>query len=157
MTVAHTEIERAFEVRELPRDLGPASSIEQHYIALDRSVHVRIRREGDRCSMTVKGGRGRERTEVEVSIDSAQFDALAALGTGRSIEKQRHRVELSDGLVAEVDLFGGPLAGLALVEVEFDDHAAAESFVPPPWFGDEVTDRPGWTNAELAIHGRPPT
>ena len=58
-------------------------------------------------------------------------------------------------LVAEVDLFEGELAGLCIVEVEFDSVEASGAFAPPPWFGREVTGVAGWSNAELARRGRP--
>lgn len=154
--VQHTEIERAFQVRSVPTTLGPGTPIEQHYIAIDVDVTVRVRRAGAAHWLTVKGGRGRERTEVEMPIDAAQFDVLAALSGGRSIEKQRHHIELDDGLVAEFDRFGGTLAGLDLVEVEFANREEADSFRAPDWFGAELTDVAGWSNAELATIGRPP-
>ena len=47
------------------------------------------------------------------------------------------------------------LAGLWTVEVEFDSAQAAQDFRPPAWFGAEVTDVDGWSNAALARHGRP--
>jgi CYTH domain-containing protein len=39
--------------------------------------------------------------------------------------------------------------------VEFVSEQAAKEFCPPPWFGREVTDVDGWSNAELARRGRP--
>ena len=60
-----------------------------------------------------------------------------------------------DGGVAEVDRYGGELAGLWTVEVEFDERGAAEAFVPPAWFGPELSHARGWRNGALARHGRP--
>ena len=57
--------------------------------------------------------------------------------------------------MAEVDRYGGELAGLWTVEVEFESEEAAADFSPPPWFGPELTDVDGWSNAALARHGRP--
>ena len=62
-------------------------------------------------------------------------------------------------LVAEIDVFGGALDGLVLVEVEFDDLPAAERFAPPDWFGRELTDDARWSGAALARRlgdGSPP-
>jgi len=56
--------------------------------------------------------------------------------------------------LAEVDVFHGPLDGLRIVEVEFDDRGAADAFTAPGWFGEEVTGRPEWNN--LALPPRPP-
>ena len=64
------------------------------------------------------------------------------------------RVPVAGG-VAEVDRYGGELDGLWTVEVEFDSEQAADAFTPPAWFGTELTGTPGWSNGDLARHGRP--
>ena len=84
---------------------------------------------------------------------------MAAHG-GPTDRRTRHRVALDGeppGLVAEVDVYGGTLAGLCVAEVEFASEADAASFDPPGWFGRELTGDPAWSNAALARHGRPDT
>ena len=92
---------------------------------------------------------------MQISGDDAE--ALWIHTAGRRIEKTRHRVALPDrdDVVAEVDVYGGELAGLCTVEVEFESAAAASSFVEPAWFGTDVTGRRVVSNASLARHGRP--
>jgi adenylate cyclase len=58
-------------------------------------------------------------------------------------------------LELEVDLFGGDLDGLVLLEIEFSDETEAESFDPPAWFGREVTGDEAYLNESLATKGRP--
>jgi CYTH domain-containing protein len=41
------------------------------------------------------------------------------------------------------------LHSLKVVEVEFRTNAEAESFVPPSWFGREVTGEPAYKNKSL--------
>jgi CYTH domain-containing protein len=60
-----------------------------------------------------------------------------------------------DELEIELDVFEGELEGLVVAEVEFDSDAAADSFEPPEWFGDEVTGDDRYLNETLAIQGRP--
>ena len=79
--------------------------------------------------------------EVERQLDADEAEALWPHTAGRRLEKRRHRVPLGD-VVAEVDVYGGALDGLLVVEVEFPSEAAAAAFVAPPWFGEEVTGRP---------------
>lgn len=146
------EIERKFRVTRLPDRLGEGAALRQAYVALDGGVEVRVRSDGVDHRLTVKGGRGLERAEVEVAIDAAPFAELWALAGDRHLEKTRHRIDL-DGVTAELDLYAGALDGLAVVEVEFASRADAEAFVPPDWFGPEVTGQPGWSNAELATRG----
>ncbi len=151
------EIERKFRLTRVPSDLGPGSPLRQAYVARDGDVEVRVRSDGARHVITVKGGRGRERAEVETDISAEDFAELWPLAGDRHLEKTRHRVDLGDGLVAEVDVYRGALAGLAVVEVEFPSGEAADAFAPPDWFGPDVTAEPGWSNAELATRGLPPS
>jgi adenylate cyclase len=147
------ERERKFLVAELPPLAGSGDRIRQGYFAIDGRVAARVReRSGSPSTMTVKAGSGATRTELEWLLEPAEFDALWPLAEGRCIDKTRHEVPL-DGVTAEVDVFGGELAGLCLVEVEFAAEDAMAAFVPPPWFGQEVTDDDRFTNAHLAAHG----
>ena len=150
------EIERKFRVARVPDDeiRGPGAGLRQGYVAVDGEVEVRVRGEDGACTLTVKGGRGLERTEVEVAIGHPEFDELWALAGDRTIDKTRHRIPVADH-IAELDLYAGRLAGLAVVEVEFGSRDEAEAFVVPDWFGAELTGRPGWSNAALARHGIP--
>lgn len=152
------EIERKFRVAELPDGLGPGQPLRQAYVALDpgAEVEVRVRSDGTDHRLTVKGGRGLSRAEVELAIAGDQFEELWGLAGARHLAKARHRVDLGGGLVAEVDVYHGRLTGLTVVEVEFPSPQAAEAFAPPPWFGAELTGQPGWSNAELAVTGAPP-
>lgn len=154
-----TEIERRFLPDHLPStlDLGPGTSIRQGYLAGEGSVSVRLRLSGGAATLTVKAGAGLVRTEVDAPLPAEDAEALWPHTVGRRVDKIRHRVALGgDGApVAEVDCFLGALAGLVLVEVEFDDEQAAAAFRPPSWFGPEITGRPEWSNAALARHGRP--
>jgi adenylate cyclase len=149
------EIERKFRVDvDHAPPLGEGTRLRQAYVAVDGDVEARVRDKGGTYLLTVKGGRGVERTEVEIEIDAASFDELWRLAPDRRIDKVRHEVPV-DGHTAEVDLYAGALDGLAVVEVEFDSRQAADGFEPPPWFGDEVTGDPRWSNAALAADGRP--
>lgn len=129
----------------------------QGYVVADGRVTVRVRTTSSDSWLTLKAGDGLTRTEIEVKVSATDAEALWSLTGGRHIDKVRHRLALGGpaGLVAEWDVFTGELAGLELVEVEFGSVEAAEGFIPPAWFGDEVTANPGWTNAALSLHGRP--
>jgi adenylate cyclase len=151
------EIERKFLVNVAPDPAGlaGATTLRQGYLAIEGPVEVRLREADGTTTLTVKAGRGVARTEVEAELDDADADELWAHVQGRVLDKVRHRVPLSDDAVAELDLYRGPLEGLVTVEVEFPDEASASRFEPPEWFGRELTDEPGWSNASLARHGRP--
>lgn len=149
-----TEIERKFVLSDPPPPLGTGVRLRQGYIAEDGDVQVRVRIAGGAATLTVKAGHGLSRTEVEAPIGLDAAEALWPHTAGRRIEKVRHRVP-REGLVADVDVFEGALAGLCTAEVEFTSEADAGHFEAPPWFGLDVTDEQGWDNASLARHGRP--
>jgi len=155
---AAVEIERKFLVAEVPGDLGrhPAQPVRQGYLAIEPGgSEVRVRRIGDATVLTVKRGAGRTRVEEEVAIDAAAFDRLWPLTEGRRVEKVRHRVPAGDGLVLEVDVYEGALAGLVVAEVEFASETAADAWAPPAWLGPEVTTDERYKNHRLALDGAP--
>jgi adenylate cyclase len=152
------EIERKFLPPRLPDDIErhPSAQVEQGYLAIgEDGVEVRIRRSGDRRLLTVKGAGDMRRVEEEIEIDERRFQALWPLTAGRRVEKRRHRIDVGDGLVVELDVYGGALAGLLTAEVEFSSEDAARSFEPPDWLGPEVTADQRYKNRRLAIAGLP--
>jgi CYTH domain-containing protein len=148
------EIERRFLVDGPPPGLPPGTPFRQGYVALDGEVSVRVRDAGGERTLTVKGGTGRERVEVEHDIGRDEFEALWELSEGRRVAKRRS-VLPHGGLRIEVDVFEDALEGLVIAEVEFPSSAAADAFEPPDWVGREVTGRAEWGNPSLATRGRP--
>jgi adenylate cyclase len=148
------EIERRFLLDEVPAGTPPGTAVRQGYVAIDGEAQVRVRESGGVRTLTVKGGTGRDRVEVEREIDADEFAALWDLSGGRRVAKTRSVVPLGD-LRIEIDTFEDDLAGLLVAEVEFASADAADAFAPPPWFGEEVTGRPEWGNVSLAVRGRP--
>lgn len=152
-----SEIERKFLVPAAPssQELGSGARLEQGYLAIDGQVEVRLRRVDGEATLTVKFGSGLTRTEVEMPLAAADAADLWPHTAGRRIEKARYRVTLPTGAVADIDVYEGELRGLSTVEVEFPNEAAARAFTPPDWFGRDLTGETGWSNASLAIRGRP--
>jgi len=148
------EIERKFLVRRLPDgfDAAPAEEIRQGYA----EDGLRFRQKGDRFFETRKFGLGLVSEEKEREISREEFEQAWPSTEGRRLEKTRSRVDLGAGLVAEVDLFKGGLVGLRYVEVEFPNVEIARAFIPPEWFGREVTEDARYKNSSLARYGFPP-
>lgn len=151
------EIERKFVPGVAPEWLAgrPGVRIEQGYLATADGIEVRLRRQGEVRLLTVKGGSGEVREEVEVEIERDRFEQLWALTASRRLAKVRRRASVGDGLEAEVDFYEGELEGLVVAEVEFADPAQAERFRPPGWLGSEVTGEQRYSNRALAEAGRP--
>ena len=150
------EIERKFCVREMPNLTARSGvAIAQGYLAVDATgTEIRVRRKGGQFYQTLKMGAGIKRTEVEMALSRAQFDLLWPLTAGRRVEKVRY--VLAEGKwTIELDVYRGHLKGLVVAEVEFANLAESARFVPPPWFGREVTDDDRYKNANLAERGLP--
>ena len=151
-----TEIERKFLLAELPPALAFArrTAILQGYLALDGDTEVRVRRTPAGATLTIKHGGGEVRVEEELALPERQADALWELTEGRRLQKTRRMMRV-DGLQVSVDEYVGALDGLIVAEVEFDDEEAARSFMPPAWFGREVTGEAAYANRTLSVHGLP--
>lgn len=144
------ERERKYLVAEVPVLPATGDSLRQGYLATDGDVAVRVRdTNGSRRTLTIKGGSGAVRTELEWDLGGIEFEALWALTGDRRIEKVRYRLPVGEH-VAELDVFDGGLTGLMLVEVEFETDEAMAAFEPPQWFGIDVTDDRRYSNAALA-------
>jgi CYTH domain-containing protein len=152
-----SEIERKFLVPAVPSslELGSGSRLRQGYLAIDGPVEVRLRFDGEAATLTVKAGSGVTRTELERPLSAAEADELWPATEGRRVEKVRHRVPQPTGEILELDVYEGDLAGLVTAEVEFPTMVDAEAFAVPDWCAPELTDAPGWSNASLAVQGRP--
>jgi adenylate cyclase len=150
------EIERKFLVRELPSEVRDArrDEIEQGYLVVG-PVEVRVRRRsGAPSELTVKSGGGLRRVEVNLALTPEQFDELWPV-VECSLQKQRTDVPVGRWTV-EVDVYRGKLEGLVVAEVEFGSEDEARAFVPPPWFGPELTGDARFRNSALAIADAPP-
>jgi adenylate cyclase len=150
------EIERKFLVPLYP-DSEPASvsSIRQSYVVIaDDGSELRVRERDGRYEAAYKSGGATIRREAEIEIGAAVFEELWGISEGRCVEKQRHCFPHGE-LTVELDVYGGPLDGLLVAEVEFTSLEESEVFVPLHWFGREVTADRRYKTQSLAVHGLP--
>lgn len=151
------EVECKFLVKSLPENLDqyPHEEISQGYVAItEDGTEVRLRKKGDRYFQTIKSGGGKIRTETEIEITEDQFNSLWQTTEGRRLEKIRYRISHDDQTI-ELDVYRGQLEGLISAEIEFDSSEASDQFVPPEWFGKDVTDDRRYKNQNLALRGLP--
>ena len=69
---------------------------------------------------------------------------------GLLIQKRRYLIPLAEKYTIELDVFEGALAPLVLAEVEFETEEEANTFVPPEWFGEDVTFSTKYHNSTLS-------
>ncbi len=154
------EIERKYLVDKVPESLDDYSHVEIEQCYLCTSPTVRVRRMGDVYILTIKEkvAKGKEgeaihNREEEFLLTAESYERLKSKSEGSAVLKTRYRIPLECGLTAELDLFHGAHEGLRLVEVEFPDTESSESFIPPVWFGKEVSDDRRYRNSWLAFNG----
>ena len=145
------EIERKYLIRRLPENLSQyqCKKIAQAYICTNPVV--RIRKSDDEYYLTYKGKGLMAREEYNLPLTQEGYEHMLPKIDGRLIEKSRYLIPLDGKLTAELDIFEGDLAPLIIVEVEFDSLDEANSFIPPEWFGEDVTESRKYHNSNLAL------
>lgn len=150
------EIEKKFQLKSIPANLEAyeKKEIEQGYLCT--SPVVRIRKSNERYILTCKSNHVRNEDnvrmcdEVEIPLTKESYLHLRKKADNHMISKTRYVIPLEDGHVGELDVFHGRLDGLSFIEVEFADAQDAESFVPPDWFGENVSKDERYTNSFLS-------
>lgn len=142
------EIERKFLVDKYPEKIMFKSCrpVQQGYIMIEKDFEIRI---SNHLKLTIKKGNGLVREEVETKISEENFTDLWVLTEGKRVEKTRLLYVVGDYL-AEFDFYQGGNKGLMTVEVEFPNVEEANAFMPPEWFGAEVTGNYKYKNSNLA-------
>ncbi len=171
------EIERKFLVTGDDFKLASVSCVHivQGYICRESGRTVRVRLEGEKGLLTIKGRSsedGTNRNEWEYEIPVADAKAMLSLCTGKLIMKDRYVVPVGhigsavrsaspifdDGLIWEVDVFHGAHEGLVLAEIELRGITLGDEFGTeiwermslPSWIGEEVTGDRRYYNSVLS-------
>ena len=144
------EIERKYLIDKIPFSLEGfcCRRIEQGYLCTEPVV--RVRRDDDTYYLTYKSKGLMVREEYNLPLTREAYEHLKTKADGRIISKLRYMIPLAGSLTAELDLFQDDLAPLMLAEVEFDTVEEAEHFLPPEWFGEDVTSSSKYHNSTLS-------
>lgn len=153
------EIERKYAINNLPEDLSQYKykKIEQGYLC--NNPTIRIRKSNDDYILTYKSklgigdrkaGSAIIHNEVELPLTKEAYDKLIPKTETNLVRKTRYIIPLQDGLTAELDVFEGNLSGLVFVEVEFPDEKSSNEFVPPFWFGKDLSGDKRFSNYYLS-------
>lgn len=163
------ERERRFLVHDISSELGfdavtnYEGFIVQGYLIVDGDKVLRVRKirhnngHAEYC-LTIKIGHGTWRLEVEPAISADHFEELWSQTVDRRTLKHRFSIPWGQSdLIVVLDKYEGHLSGHQKIEVEFSSDEEMTNFVPPEWFGQEVTDDERYTDASLALYGLPKT
>lgn len=145
------EIERKFRVTDTSC-LALAERvhhIQQAYLSVEPTVRLRLRDE--EAFITIKGrssDSGLSRDEWEYPLPAEDAREMMSLAIGRCLTKTRYIIPY-EGHTWEVDVFAGDYEGLVMAEIELAE--VGEAFALPPWVGEELTGRPEYYNASMAL------
>ena len=134
------EIERKYLITHIPFDIAgyPFHQIEQAY--LSTAPVVRVRQEDDTYYLTYKSKGLMAREEYNLPLTKESYEHLRSKADGRILTKKRYLIPME-----------GTEYTIELAEVEFPSEEAALAFVPPEWFGREVTFTGEYQNSRLAL------
>lgn len=160
--MGNIEIERKYLMNRFPEaelQTGIASTIsvqhiDQTYLALAENEEIRIRRLTcvnntllpDQFTHTFKKGNGLVREEIEYEISEDIYAQLLRSAGKVPLTKVRTTLQCGEHRY-EIDVYES--IGLQVVEVEFPDLLAAGQFVPPDWFGEEISHVRQYSNKEM--------
>lgn len=144
------EIERKFLIKKLPDNVTSykARKIEQAYLCTDPVV--RVRRDNDDYYLTYKSKGMIVRDEYNLPLTKEAYGHLLAKADGNIITKTRYEIPEKDNLTIELDVFEGKFDGLLLAEVEFASEEEALGYIPPEWFGEDVSNSTKYHNSTLS-------
>lgn len=167
------EIERKFliDIDKIPFDLSKMDyrDITQGYVTAMggdeftyRLRHVLYRSHldgdllGEEFSQTIKGKGSKIRDEYEIKLWKNQFSKLWRLCDEVVVHKFRYELPTKEGQNRRyLDVYKNSLRGLYTIEVEFESEEACDNYIPPEWFGEEVTENVNYCNFVLASKGLP--
>lgn len=130
------ERERTFLAKDLPQEIKatkPTRIVDIYIPDTPAHSHLRLRQNGKTYEITKKtsvaAGDASEHIEQTIPLTEEEFAALSRCSAKR-VAKDRYRVVI-DGILAEIDVFIEDLAGLVLIDFEFDTEDEKDNFIPP--------------------------
>ena len=146
------EIERKFLIDKIPDSIElpllKCRHIEQGYLCTEPVV--RVRRDNDEYYLTYKSKGLMSREEYNLPLTKDAYNKLIKKADGNIITKTRYEIPEKNNLTIELDIFEGKFDGLLLAEVEFSSEEEALAYVPPVWFGKDVTNDASYHNSNMA-------
>jgi len=147
------EIEKKYLITSLPNNLDsfPSYQIEQGYLCTEPVV--RIRKQDSDYFLTYKGKGLMVREEYNLPLTKESYYHLKEKIDGNLISKKRINIPFTQNgteYTIELDIFDHPFSPLYLAEVEFLNEKEALSFIPPTWFGEDVTFDKRYHNSNMS-------
>ena len=138
------EIEKTYLAKEIPVDLAKYDSyeiVDLYFPKDDPDRALRLRKKGEEYELVKKKPVGEDvsiQKEEVIRLTADEYLVLATSLDCLEVRKRRFLYTKND-TVAEIDVFGGGLQGLVLIDYEFENEDDMNNFSPPEYCLVEVT------------------
>lgn len=156
------EIEKKYLIRQVPENLEQYDKWELEQCYLCEHPVIRVRRKDNEYILTYKnrpvcdGDTSAQALniaeEVEVPLNEQAYLHLREKADGICIVKTRYRIPYGEYII-ELDVFHDRYEGFCLAEVEFGSIEEGQNFIPPDWFGEDVSGKAEYTNSYMVLNG----
>jgi CYTH domain-containing protein len=142
------EIERVFLVKRLPPDLNKYQPVAMdtgdfynpNMVGEAGVDHLTVRRKDGHYEIRKKENISEyKKIEHNIIITKEEFDLLISVAPQRH-QKNMYLYPIENGRICELDVYLGKLSGYVRAEVEFENEEEMKDFIPPEWFGIEITE-----------------
>jgi CYTH domain-containing protein len=138
------ELEKTYLAKKIPEGLDKCKHKEIIDIYVPKQKDhptIRIRKNGDKYEITkkepVKDGDSSKQEEQTIKLRENEFNEFRKM-PGKKTHKIRYYYPYKN-LIAEIDVFKGPLNGLIVVDFEFDSENEKDKFEMPEFCLADVT------------------
>lgn len=138
------ELELTYLAKQLPEGLQKCDSKQIVDLYVENGTDhadLRIRKNGDKYELTrkmpVSDGDASKQTETTITLNEVEFNSFKNTDA-RKVAKTRYYYE-HDGRTAEFDVFEDGLAGLVVVDFEFEDESEKNNFPIPEFCLADIT------------------
>jgi adenylate cyclase len=155
------EIEKKFLLKKFPKELMgkgkdlkliSIQKIDQTYIGISKDDEIRVRRlydlkeKKESFTYTFKRDQGEFRLEEESEITKALYKSITGNPKLLPLHKKRTTLKMGNVLI-EIDEYKE--FDLIVAEVEFESLDDMHDFIPPKWFGKEITREKKYSNKTM--------
>ncbi|HMO78027.1 MAG TPA: hypothetical protein PKD95_02415 [Candidatus Paceibacterota bacterium] len=138
------ELELTYLAKTLPPNLQdfPSKRIVDLYVNNGTDhADLRIRQNGDSYELTrkipVEASDASKQIETTIALNQTEFESLSDTKSHK-VEKTRYFFD-HEGRTAEFDVFEGDLAGLVVIDFEFDEEREKQLFTMPEFCLADIT------------------
>lgn len=134
-------ITRKFLIKRSPKLVNSEKTVyERYYLFITDDTVIRVQKVGNKYEIERKANKDNlVRESQKIEITAKEFDQLAKQSDKKIV---RDSYKISSNPDVYLRLYREDFEGLIRAEVNFNTKEEADSFIPPGWFGIEITGTP---------------